>query len=53
MFGTTQDITERKRAEHALERSQFYLSEGERLAHMGSWASKDLGIRWTDDLDIY
>jgi PAS domain S-box-containing protein len=53
MFGTTQDITERKRAEQALQRSQFYLSEGERLAHMGSWASKDLGIRWTDDLDIY
>ena len=45
MFGTTQDITDRKRAEQALRRSQFYLSEGERLAHMGSWASRDLGIR--------
>ena len=53
MFGTTQDITERKRAEQALQRSQFYLSEGERLAHMGSWASSALGIRWSDDLDIY
>jgi PAS domain S-box-containing protein len=53
MFGTTQDITLRKRAEQALRRSQFYLSEGERLAHMGSWASIDLGIRWSDDLDIY
>ncbi|HEY3620533.1 MAG TPA: PAS domain-containing protein, partial [Candidatus Sulfotelmatobacter sp.] len=53
MFGTTQDITERKRAEQALQRSQFYLSEGERLAHMGSWASTALGIRWSDDLDIY
>jgi PAS domain S-box-containing protein len=53
MFGTTQDITERKRAEQALQRSQFYLSEGERLAHMGSWASSDLGIRWSDDLNIY
>jgi PAS domain S-box-containing protein len=53
MFGTTQDITERKRAEQALQRSQFYLSEGERLAHMGSWASSDLGIRWSDDLGIY
>src|SRR6202035_3474990 len=53
MFGTTQDITERKRAEQALRRSQFYLSEGERLAHMGSWASSDLGIRWSDDLNIY
>jgi len=52
-FGTTQDITERKLAEQALRRNQFYLSEGERLAHMGSWASKDLGIRWSDELDIY
>jgi PAS domain S-box-containing protein len=53
MFGTTQDITDRKRAEQALQRSQFYLSEGERLAHIGSWASSDLGIRWSDDLGIY
>src|SRR5246500_104707 len=53
MFGTTQDITDRKRAEEALQRTQFYLSEGERLAHMGSWASSDLGIRWSDELDIY
>jgi PAS domain S-box-containing protein len=53
MFGTTQDITQRKRAEQALRQTQFYLSEGERLAHMGSWASRDLGIRWSDDLDIY
>jgi PAS domain S-box-containing protein len=53
MFGTTQDITDRKRAEQALKRSQFYLSEGERLAHMGSWASSDLGISWSEDLGIY
>ena len=53
MFGTAQDITDRKRAEQALRRSQFYLSEGERLAHMGSWASSDLGICWSQDLGIY
>jgi PAS domain S-box-containing protein len=53
VFGTCQDITDRKLAEQTLRRSQFYLSEGERLAHMGSWASRDLGIRWSDDLDIY
>ena len=53
MFGTVQDITDRKRAEESLKRTQFYLSEGERLAHMGSWASRDLGIRWSDDLGIY
>ncbi|HET9379156.1 MAG TPA: PAS domain-containing protein [Chthoniobacterales bacterium] len=53
LFGTSQDITDRKLADQALRRSQFYLSEGERLAHMGSWASRDLGIRWSDDLNIY
>src|ERR1700730_7213056 len=52
-FGTSQDIKQRKLAEHDLRRSQFYLSEGERLAHMGSWASRDLGIHWSDDLNIY
>jgi len=53
LFGTIQDITERKRAEEALRQSQFYLSEGQRLAHMGSWASNDLGIRWSDDMGLY
>jgi PAS domain S-box-containing protein len=53
MFGTVQDITDRKRTEEALRQSQFYLSEGQRLAHMGSWASNDLSIRWSDDLGIY
>src|ERR1700733_2234433 len=53
MFGTGQDITERKLADQALQRSQFYLSEGQRLAHMGSWASRDLGIHGSDNLDIY
>jgi PAS domain S-box-containing protein len=53
LFGTVQDITDRKRAEEALKQSQFYLSEGQRLARMGSWASNDLGIRWSDDLGIY
>jgi PAS domain S-box-containing protein len=53
MFGVSQDITDRKLAEQVLRQNQFYLSEGERLAHMGSWASRDLGIRWSDDLNIY
>jgi PAS domain S-box-containing protein len=53
LFGTGQDITDRKLAEQALRQNQFYLSEGERLAHMGSWASRDLGIRWSDELNIY
>ena len=38
MFGTVQDITDRKHAEEALQRSQFYLGEGQRLAKMGTWA---------------
>ncbi|MGA3268935.1 MAG: PAS domain S-box protein [Verrucomicrobiota bacterium] len=32
------DITERKRAEETLGRSEAYLAESERLAHTGSWA---------------
>jgi len=50
MFGTAQDVTDRKRAEEALQRSQFYLSEGQRLAHIGSWAFNDLGRYWSDEL---
>jgi PAS domain S-box-containing protein len=50
MFGTAQDITDRKRAEEALKQSQFYLSEGQRLAHMGSWAFNDSGHYWSDEL---
>ena len=50
MFGTVQDITDRKRAEEALQRTQFYLSEGQRLAHMGSWAFNDSGHYWSDEL---
>src|SRR5580658_6436842 len=52
MFGTVQDITDRKRAEEALQRTQLdlrevtrelqrqqaYLTEAQRLAHIGSWA---------------
>src|SRR5580692_6667646 len=53
MFGTVQDVTEGKRAEQALRRSQLYLSEGERLAHVGSWASTNLGISWGDNLGLY
>ena len=32
------DIRERKRAQEALQRSEFYLSEAEKLSHAGSWA---------------
>jgi PAS domain S-box-containing protein len=32
------DLTERKRAEEALKRSEFYLREAQKLTHTGSWA---------------
>ena len=37
VLGTTIDITERKRAEEALRRSQAYLAEAQRLTHTGSF----------------
>ena len=50
-FGTIQDITDRKRAEEALQRSQFYLSEGQRIAHAGSWAFNAAGFDyWSSEL---
>ena len=50
-YGTVQDITDRKRAEEALQQSQFYLAEGQRLAHMGSWAFSANGFSyWSSEL---
>lgn len=37
-YGIYRDITENKRAEEALKRSEAYLAEGQRLSHTGSWA---------------
>jgi PAS domain S-box-containing protein len=36
-IGTIIDITDRKRAEEELRRSEAYLAEGQRLTHTGSW----------------
>ena len=36
--GAVTDITERRRAEEALLRSEAYLAEGQKLSHTGSWA---------------
>jgi len=50
-YGIATDIEDRKRAEEALQQSQFYLSEGQRLAHMGSWAFNATGFTyWSSEL---
>ena len=57
-YGSSLDIDERKAAEQQLrrnaeelQRSEFYLSEGQRLAHMGSWAFNSDGFDyWSPEL---
>jgi len=45
------DIDDRKRAEQDLQRTQFYLSEGQRLASMGSWALSAAGFDyWSPEM---
>jgi signal transduction histidine kinase len=38
VLGTTMDVTERKRIEDSLRRSESHLSEAQRLTHTASWA---------------
>src|ERR1700753_3430901 len=58
-YGSSLDIDESKTAEEhlrrksrELQRKQFYLSEGQRLAHMGSWVLESNGSfsYWSDEL---
>src|SRR6267142_4885846 len=57
-YGSSLDIDERKTAEEQLrrnaeelQRSEFYLAEGQRLAHMGSWAFDPDGFDyWSPEL---
>ncbi len=51
-YGVVTDIEDRKRAEEELRRSQFYLTEGQRLAQMGSWAYNPSGFfeYWSQEL---
>jgi PAS domain S-box-containing protein len=57
-YGSSLDIEERKTAEEQLhrnaqelQRSEFYLAEGQRLAHMGSWAFDADGFHyWSPEL---
>src|SRR5467141_2665047 len=53
IMALSEDITERKRAEQALRRSEAYLAEGQRLAKTGSWAyspAAEKGIYWSDEM---
>ena len=53
---TPADIDDLKRTESDLQRSEFYLAEGERLAHTGSWAFNPGGFfyHWSRELfEIY
>jgi PAS domain S-box-containing protein len=47
------DITDRKRAEEALRRSEAYQAEGQRLSHTGSWAWNPLTEQcfyWSEEM---
>src|SRR5262244_719158 len=50
--GISTDITEFQRGRATLERNQFYLNEGQRLTHMGSWAFNPAGFfdYWSEEL---
>ena len=50
-YGTLTDIEDSKRAGEALQRSELYLREGQRLAHTGSWAFNSAGFDyWSSEL---
>src|ERR1700720_4781969 len=53
IMALSEDITERKRAEQALRRSEGYLAEAQRLAKTGSWAynpTAERCIYWSDEM---
>jgi PAS domain S-box-containing protein len=53
IMALSEDITERKRAEQALRRSEAYLAEGQRLAKTGSWAvdpKTEKCIYWSEEM---
>lgn len=52
MAGSHTDVTERRRAEEELRRSEANLAEAQRIAHLGSW-EWDIGAneeRWSDEV---
>lgn len=52
-LGAVTDITESKRTEEALRRSEAYLAESQRLNHTGSWASDATtheALYWSEEM---
>src|SRR5207244_7467595 len=51
-LGTGMDVTEQERLTEERRLSEQYLSEGQRLAHMGSWAFNPSGFfeYWSQEL---
>src|SRR6201993_1848355 len=53
IMALSEDITQRKRAEEALQRSEAYLAEAQRLTKTGSWAyspAEEKLIYWSDEM---
>jgi PAS domain S-box-containing protein len=53
IMALSEDITQRKRAEEALQRSEAYLAEAQKLAKTGSWAynpAAEKRIYWSDEM---
>ncbi len=51
LIGTTYDITKRKQAEASLREQEYFLSQSQRCAHIGSWWWDMKGpIKWSNEL---
>ena len=51
MVGTVLDMTERRRAVRALQRSELLLNEAQRVAHVGNWYWDQVNdvVEWSDE----